>query len=644
MRNMRRMGLAAVAVLAGQAALAGRVETLLDGDMWTLDGVPVTVPHTWNAVDAADGRTDKLTPTQFAGYFVGDSVAGFAYQRKLATYGRALPDPKPGRRYFLDFDGVSQRAAVRVNGRLVARHVGAFTPFKCEITRHLKPTDNWLEVDADNRFDPDVPPVNADFSLLGGLYRHVTLVETPQVCIDPTRPIRLWPDAKTGKVRAEIPVSGAPDEVREYAVENHRLWSPEEPNLYPIVIRVGEDEVVKKVGFKTQEFRKDGFYLNGKKRFVQAVNRHQDVKGHGWAMPDEQVLADFRLIKAMGCDGVRLAHYPQSERVYEVCDELGIMVWSEVPIVNVLTMSENFLVNARTAAREMIVWRGNHACVTWWSVYNEVYNGAFNASRGQKPADGLFEPALRIVAADMRALDPTRPLVGASCQSKRTDMHAITDAMGMNIYPNWYVPTTMEKSINSFFRQNPSDMLWSVAEYGGGGSPFQHANPIPDWLDTAGPFHPEEYHTRLHMRDWRDINRLRDRLWGAFPWQMFDSPSDDRCEGFERGHNDKGLVCRDHKTLKDAYYLYQANWSKTPMLHLCSKRMGSTTNAVMDVVAFTNLKAPVRLLVNGKPAGERMPDDIASTVFPSVGLAAGENELKVVCGDLKDEMKLSYVK
>ena len=145
---------------------------------------------------------------------------------------------------------------------------------------------------------------------------------------------------------------------------------------------------------------------------------------------------------------------------------------------------------------------------------------------------GLYRH-VTLVETPQVCIDPTHPLVGASCQSDRPDMHSIPDAMGMNIYPNWYIKTTMEKYIMSFFSKNPPGMLWSVAEYGGGGSPFQHANPIPDWLDTAGPFHPEEYHTRLHMRDWRDINRLRDRLWGAFPWQMFDSPSDGGCACFE---------------------------------------------------------------------------------------------------------------
>lgn len=607
-----------------------RRELSLDGSGWTCDGLPVVVPHTWNATDSADGRTDGLPPTQFPGYVVGNSVSGNGYVRKLVTYVRDLPDPVSGRRYFIHFEGVSQKATVRVNGRFVGRHVGAFTPFCLEITSALHPAGNWLEVDADNSFDPDVPPINADFSLCGGIYRTVKLIETGEHGIDPTRPVRLWPDAATGVVRAEVPLLNGGVTMQEIRVDRPKLWTPEEPTLYSVRIEAEGDSVVRKIGFRTVEIRGDGFYLNGVKRKVRGVNRHQDLEGKGWACSPEDETRDIRMIKEMGCDGIRLAHYPQSEHVYELCDEIGLLVWSEIPIVNDMTMSENFLSNCRTIAREAVTWRGNHPCIAWWSVFNEIYNGV----ESTKP--GTFEPGLRIVRDDVRALDRTRPIVGATCKCEwKQELNEIPDSIGLNIYPGWYEKMDMDAKLDWFVRQNWSNQVVAVSEYGAGSCVDHHANPLPRWIVSATPFHPEEYQTRVHMENYRSLKRRSD-VWGTFVWAMFDFGADNRNEGARAGINDKGLVTRDRLVRKDAFYLYQANWTQKPMLHVAGKRMSETMGAVVDVIGFTNLKTDVELFVNGRKVAVRRPDEIASVSFEAVPLDEGRNELRLRCGNLED--------
>ncbi len=610
------------------ASSSPRVVTSLDGAGWLFDGEPVEVPHTWNAYDSADGRTDGIPTPSIAGWVQGNSIEMNGYSRRNATYARSLPAPQRGRRYFLSFDGVSQKAEVRVNGRLAGRHAGAFTPFVFEITQFLSSDGNWLEVAVDNRYDPDVPPLDADFSLCGGIYRSVKLVETQRDCIDPRCPVRAWPDPKTGEVRIDYVVGGRPKSVVE-KVEGFELWTPENPRLYDVVVKEGRDEVALKVGFRTVEMREDGFYLNGKRRKVRGVNRHQDLEGKGWALSAADEERDFRMIKEIGADAVRLAHYPQSENVYRLCDELGLLVWCELPLVNKITLSDDFLSNARRQAREMVEWRGNHPCVAWWGVFNEIYNGSNHMKTG------FFEPTLAMVTADIKKLDPSRPVGGVTCVWDRPQLNAIPDALGFNFYPHWYDKRSLDVKLDEFFVLHPDRKVIAMTEYGAGASVNHHQNPAPDWFEPASPFHPEEYQTRAHMKVYSQIIRRND-LWGTFVWAMFDFAADNRNEGERRGINDKGLVTRDRKTRKDSFYMYKANWNEEPMLWLSGKRMKETSSASVDVVAFSNLGEEVVLLVNGGEVARCMPDDVKCAVFHGVKLGTGENRIEVRCGGRSD--------
>ena len=631
-------GLAGLA-LGGLAATV----TSLDGAGWRLDGVPVTVPHTWNAADYDRGFADGLGAGDFRRKNdPGNSVMRCATHMKVATYTRALPEPREGRRYFVHFEGACEKTVVRVNGRFAGRHIGAFTPFCFEVTPFLaRGASNQLEVEVDNRYDAEIPPASADFTMCGGLYRTVRLIETGRTGIDPTRPLKLWPDPKTGHVRAEVPRLDGDYVTQDYACGAVELWTPENPRLYDINISLDGDSVVRRVGFRTVEFRKDGFYLNGVRRRVRAINRHQDVAGKGWAVSPEDDARDFRLIKEMGCDAVRLCHYPQSENVYRLCDELGLLVWSEIPNVDYLTLTENYRQNALAMAREMIEWRGNHPCVAWWSCFNELYSsGPF---KGEQPFKSCGTPAydgaIRLLYEHMKKLDPTRPVIAAGCRRTTSEIMAIPDQIGFNVYPGWYGTESMEDWIAIFLKGNPKYACFAMSEYGAGSSVNQHENPVRPFSRIA-PLHSEEYQTLVHITDWRAM-RDSPALWGAFIWVWNDFGASDRYEGERPGVNDKGVITADRKTLKDSYYFYKANWNPAPMLHLCSTRMTSTSGDVCDVMAFANFGKPVSLTVNGQAVGETHADDFQVAEFKGVKLQPGKNTIRVTSGTLSETWTLT---
>ncbi|MDD4026478.1 MAG: hypothetical protein PHN85_11225, partial [Kiritimatiellae bacterium] len=278
---MNRNVFSLCAILLALAAFADRKVTSLSGDGWTLDGEPVSVPHTWNAVDGCDGGVNP--PGTFT------SCRASSYVRKAATYARALPDPAPGKRQFVKCEAVSIKAAVRVNGREVGRHRGAFTAFCFEVTDFLKPAGNRIEIVADNTLDEDIPPIVGDFTMYGGVYRDVYFIETDPVCIDLVTDgadgVIIDADPKTGEVVARVNVLGGTNETRRFSFPEPKLWSPERPAMYSLKIAINQkgstDAVDIPFGFRSIRFDDTGFYLNGERRKFRGACRHQDREGKG---------------------------------------------------------------------------------------------------------------------------------------------------------------------------------------------------------------------------------------------------------------------------------------------------------------------------------------------------------------------------
>ncbi|MBQ6327914.1 MAG: hypothetical protein IJI35_02775 [Kiritimatiellae bacterium] len=505
-----------VAALFATTAFARDVVTMSDG--WTADGAPVTIPHTWNALDASDG---KDVPENWARDWY--SAGSPSYLRKAVTYRHALPDKVDGKRYFVRCGGASIKTTARVNGVEVGRHVGSFTGFAFELTEAMKPTGNELELVVDNTFDPDVQPIHADYSVYGGLYRVPELIVAGAVCIDPRRGAVVDANPDNGHVRITVPVSGAADVVREFDVEGFELWSPENPRLYSLTVEAGGDSQTFNVGFRRVEFRADGLYLNGRKRKLRGVCRHQDRAGKGWGASAADEAEDVRWIKLMGADAVRTSHYPQSEAFFDLCDRNGILVWCELPFVNGLWFTPAAEENEKTMAREMVEQHRNHPCIFTWGLFNEIYNKKMT----DKP-----EPRLRALKRLLNELDPSRPVTGASCHTETAELNAIPDIFGFNLYPGWYSRpgVTMKDRIDDAFRQNPGRSTISVSEYGAGAGPRQHGPVRARPAVTNGPEHPQEYQAYLHWKAYADI-KSDSRVWGSFLWVMFDLASDAKMEG-----------------------------------------------------------------------------------------------------------------
>ena len=624
---------------------AGRREIPLSGSGWTADGVPVSVPHTWNAEDGADGK----------GASCHASSCALSYTRKPVTYRRPLPSPRCGKRYFVKCEGVSILATVRVNGTEAGRHNGAFTAFCLDVTDLLKPDGNILEIVADNRVDPDVPPVAADFTMFGGIYRDVVLLETDPVHFDcetdGASGVWVVPDATDGtvKVRARVTGGSSPElsfrvsgpglerpvvsTNAVFAVPGYRLWSPETPNLYVLEATVREghslDRVTVSFGFRTCEFRDGAFFLNGRRRQMHGVNYHQDRKGKGWAISRDDIREDVALIKDLGCDAIRTAHYPHSQYAYDRCDAEGLLAWIEAPNVNRIRATPAYRENALTLVREMVAQYRNHPCIFAWSTSNEIN---FD-DQDQEAAEALMRELSDVV----RRTDPTRPVATATCRSHQVRFNAIPDVIGFNFYPGWYrsTPDGMRATTDGVFAENPSLRSIGVTEYGAGASVFQHAD-VFERPKPSSAWHPEEWQAWVHSRNY--LGLVDDpRVWGAFVWLMFDFAADVTQEGDPFGLNDKGLMTYDHREKKDAYWFYRANWKPGErILHLVGEASRTGTNAVANVLAFSTV-GPVRLSVNGVDCGVREPDRVKSVCWKDVALRRGGNRIRIVASGLERE-------
>ena len=635
-------------------------EPLAKTDAWET----VSVPHTWNAVDGANGKA--ADPAYPEGYYRGPAW----YWRPLN-----VPPEWKGRRVFIRFEGVSQVADVLVNAVPVGQHRGAFAAFCFEITPFLRfDGKDIVRVRADNARAFDVAPLSGDFTVFGGIYRPVKLISTDPVCVAPLEHASpglflttLNASADGALIEARALVSNGSSKAREAAiemelkdaegrsllnpvtqvsiaagetkpvvsmlkVEKPRLWQGRrDPYLYSVTVRVrleGEivDEVTQPLGIRTVELHPDrGFLLNGSPYPLHGVNRHQDRAGKGWAISDADQEEDHAMIVELGATTIRLAHYQQAEKFHELSDRSGIVTWQEIPLVDSLGGSAPFLENARRQLTEMILQDYNHPSIAMWGLYNELDSTPpWNRTR-TAPA----VPILESVQALAKQLDPHRPTIAASVPEDVGAKHRLPDAMAWNIYPGWYVgqPDDAAAMIEKYSAQLGGKRL-GISEYGAGANPTQFQEGMPAPISPGGPFHPQEWQNHFHERLWA---RCQDnpRLFGTWIWVMFDFAADLRDEGGIAGLNDKGLVTRDRKLRKDTFYFYKANWNPAPMVYLASRRATPRTQAACEVKAYSNCEE-VELSVNGRRIGVARPDAIKVVRWPGVTLAPGINRIEII--------------
>jgi beta-galactosidase len=395
------------------------------------------------------------------------------------------------------------------------------------------------------------------------------------------------------------------------------LWNGRaDPYLYKAVVELRQgdtviDRVEQPLGLRAIRIDRTGFYLNGKLCSLRGVDVHQDRIGKGWAISDADQKEDIDLMLEMGVNAIRAAHYQHSETFYRICDEVGLLVWAELPQVNYVGGSA-FAENSRSQLLDLIRQNRDHPCIFAWSLSNEL-----------RPPSPDPDPILLDLNKLAHAEDPTRPTIQAAHINVWPSVNRIPDRLGVNLYPGWY-----HGGVDLMGAQIDERSNWGhgqgfcISEYGAGASVVQHeahpAQPTP-----AGPWHPEEWQAIVHEHDWAAI-RARPSVWGSFIWVMYDFSSAYRREGDTIGRNDKGLVTYDRKIRKDAFYFYKANWSDEKFVYITDRRFAARTEALTDVKIYSNCDR-VELSVDGVSQGARAGDDEHVFRWTGVRLRPGGN-------------------
>lgn len=604
------------------------------GEAATAEGVDVSLPHTWNGKDGQDGGNDYVR-------------AAYWYVRSLAR-----PALEENGRAYLQFKGVNASAEVYVNGKKLAVHHGGYSKFRVDITDVLE-EENVVAVRADNRVTDTVYPQTADFTFYGGIYRDVDLLTVSADRFDldyyGAPGIKLTPTVEegVGKLVCEAFVCGE-GEVRitvtdgegktvatdvgghvTLTVPDPHLWNGvEDPYLYRATATLvahgkATDEIYADFGFRTFRIDPDrGFILNGKEVPLRGVCRHQDRPNIGNAITPAMHEEDVALIREVGANTVRLAHYQHDDYFYDLCDRAGLVVWAEIPYIS--KHMDNADDNAVSQMKELIAQQYNHPSIVCWGISNEITMHRAGSDRldCHKKLQSLCHE-----------WDATRPTVLACYMIKtvRNKLNYVTDLVSYNLYHGWYVPffTLTGKKLDRFHRVHPHTPL-GLSEYGAEAMPGLHAEK-PKRGDNT-----EEFQCIFHER-YLAMIEARPYLWATHVWNMFDFAADARDQGGEPGMNHKGLITFDRKTKKDAFYLYKAHWSKEPFLHLCGKRFVNRSGKTATVRVYTNAGG-AELFVNGKSVGKQTGKECVFT-FP----LEETNELEAKCGELSDRSVIRRV-
>jgi beta-galactosidase len=592
-----------------------------DDSSWAV----VDLPHTWNNLDGQDG--------------------GNNYYRGPAWYRRhyTVSTDYAGRRFFLKFDGANIVTDVWVNGAYVGQHQGGFAAFVFDVTANLNiGADNVIAVKVNNSSSfTNVPPLSADFTFFGGLYRNVHLLVTDPVHVTPldygspgvylqttgvtsnsatlqvtsvisnasstarSLTVRaVVTDAATNLVTALtnallLPPATLSNVVATTVVANPHLWNGlADPYLYRVYVEVMDgtnvtDLVSQPLGFRY--FSMDpanGFFLNGQSLRLHGVNLHQDWLNRGWAIGNAERETNFALIREVGANTVRLAHYQHDQHTYELADQSGIVLWTEIPLVNKITESPEFYANAKQQLRELIRQNCNHPAVICWGLFNEI-----TLSTGPSVTNLVSQ-----LAQLAKQEDPTRPSTAASAAGDSHASNWYSDIVSFNKYHGWYGGTFPGfGSWADTVHANSPNRVVGVSEYGAGASIWHHSEDPVAQPTPGGPFHPEEWQNLFHESHWQQIN-ARPFLWATHIWNMFDFGVDSRNEGDTPGRNDKGLVTYDRQTRKDAFYWYKANWTTNPMVYITGHTFTNRQAFAITARVYANCDS-VELWLNGVSQG-----------------------------------------
>ncbi|HEY9509592.1 MAG TPA: glycoside hydrolase family 2 TIM barrel-domain containing protein [Verrucomicrobiae bacterium] len=658
-----------------------------DNVTWT----PVTLPHCFNARDAVDPDMH---------YYQGPGW----YRTRIK-----IANPFPNGRTLLHFDGAGQQSEVFVGLKKVGAHRGGYDEWNVDITEAAKAAareDDGLTpiaVLCDNSRDAEsIPSDLSDFTRYGGLYRHVSLVNVPAISVERLHiePALTASGAASIKLRARFynpenvsdglgidfevfdslgrvikrdsqklqPWTGE-KEFAAFEISAPQLWSPKSPSLYRVELTLksshGEQRVTERFGVRSVEWVEHGpFKLNGERLLLRGTHYHEDHAGVGAAVPDDVVRKTLQQIKDMGANFVRLGHYQQAPLVLELCDELGLLVWEEIPWCRGGLGGEGFQQQCRDMLRNLIDQHYNHPAVILWGLGNENdWPGDFETFDTNAIRSFMIE--LNTLA---HQLDPSRQTSIRRCEFCRD----VVDVYSPSIWAGWYGGryTEYRSATEKAIRNNRH---FFHAEYGGDSlagrhseNPEQFLNRVATGQGTAevGDVYKSTGGKGRASRDgdWSEsyiINlfdwHLKEQeqmpnLTGAAQWIFKDFATPLRPENPIPYVNQKGVVERDG-TLKESYYVFQSYWSERPMIHIYGHtwpiRWGQSSEA-KQVKVFSNCRT-VELFVNGISAGVKTRN---VTNFPAAGLCwnvkfnEGANTVRAIGqteqGAISDEIVTEY--
>lgn len=590
----------------------------------------VNLPHTFN-IDAYQQRN----------YYQGK---GF-YRRTLV-----LPEIVAERRYYMKIDAASKAANIRVNGKEVGSHVGGYTACIVDITEYIR-KENLIEITVDNG-RKDITPISADFTFWGGIYRDVWLISTPKQHFNMSNmgsdgifistPVV---NEKRGvlKVKCEVTNDSHESSILEVrsaiyspqgkllqtikqkqklksgetyifentsgAIESPDLWSPETPSLYLVKTTLVDpksgkllDEKNHKVGFRWFTFDgSKGFFLNGKSYKLRGLNRHQDQASAGVALDDEAHRRDIFLMKELGCNFIRISHFPQDDAILEMCDELGLLAWEEIPIINIVPNTPGYDDNCEYNLREMIRQHYNHSSVITWGYMNEILLTAPSIGKPEWLAckERTVNLAQRLEAV-LKEEDPGRASVMAFNMTNLYNEIGLNlvDVVGWNLYHGWYVDKL--KDFNAWcedqHRRYP-DQPMIISEWGAGSDKRLHSTQgrAFDFSIEYQQTYIEHYLPFIENTEW---------ISGCAYWNFIDFNVAARQESMPRVNN-KGLAY-NNRIWKDVAYYFKAMWRKDiPVIRIASRDWEMRTgeiNKPQSIKIYSNMPE-VELFINGQSIG-----------------------------------------
>lgn len=614
------------------------------------DWEKITIPHTWN-LDAYEKRDyDRNT---------------YWYRKQFQIH-----ENLKGKELYLRFEAVNSYAEVYLNGKKISDHSGGYSAFHVKLPKEILKEQNIVSVKVNNE-NEDIPPLSGDFTIFGGIYRDVWLIAVEKEHFDlensGSKGIFIStsnvsekeafvsikgkienPNAEKLKIKLNIQNKNKTVYAKEFnqksseinleniLIETPNLWSPENPNLYLAKIQlIKKNKIVDEleIPFGIRWFSadtKNGFQLNGKPLKLMGTNRHQDKAPLGIAVPNSVHRDDMKLIKEMGANFVRLAHYQQDDEVLKACDSLGLIVWEEAPVVDIISTSEKFKTNAETALKEMIRQHYNHPSVVFWGYMNEVIiQVQYRLEEEKRPE--MYRKTVdlaKYLEKVLKAEDPSRLSVmayhGVELYNE-IGLNGIADVAGWNLYQGWYGDNLndFEKFVDKQHQKFP-DIPIIISEFGAGSDKRLHSLK-PETFDFS-----IEYQQKYLEHYLPEIQK-RKFVIGATEWNFIDFNVATRQESMPRTNN-KGLVYND-RTPKDIFYYFQSFLRKDiPVLHIATDDWKNrTTISDEDLVEYplkiySNLKE-VSLVVNGNQYKAQSLENLHKTF--SALLKKGRNDIKV---------------